>query len=406
MTGELDQDTAWLERIGAKTPDTDAADDAEESAEEDDADADDGEADGGDDDQDDQDDQEDGEDQERDDDQDDDEDDYGDDPDPAGYDLDDYNHRYTDNDDEDDESDDVDGDDDQAAILESFDPLRFTAEVTDLDLDPEDEEPVNRRFTPWVLGAGVAAVVVAAVATTVLANINTPEPTPSPTALAPITTSRPAPPHAPPPPPPSVEETGDGPIPFSAHSDCNPAGSTPAQSVAVPDSPTPFICVIDGPGQVVDIQLGPPGMPQSYVITGITIVPGAVGKPGRPPTEPDPWLQHHVVTRIQWGFNDTANTPLSMNTGNVRGEVPMPVPRLVASHITAIIQETSRPPAPQPVAVENQDNGSVFGGILGPAPANTSTAPIPGADTPGQPDISDRTFAITSIKIIGHKANQ
>lgn len=395
MTGELDQDTAWLERIGAKTPGEAAAadDNADEVETEDEADED-----YGDDDDDDDRDRDDDDDE-----QDEHQDDYGDDaPDPAGYDLDDYNHRYTDPDDEQDEDDEG-----RTAFVESVEPLHYSSDDTDLGLEPEDEEPVNRRFKPWVLAAGAAAVAAAAVATTVLANINTADPDPAPTTgLSPTTTARPTPPPAPPAPPPPVDDIGDVPIPFTAHSDCNPAGSTPAQSIAVPDSPTPWICVIEGPGQVLDIQLGPPGMPQSYVITRITIVPGAIAKPGRPPTEPDPWLQHHVVTRIQFGFNDTANTTLPLNTGNVHGEVPMPVPRLVASHITAIIQETSRPPAPQPIASENQDSGGVFGGILGPAPASTSAPALPGADTPSQPDISDRTFAVTSIKIIGHKANQ
>lgn len=413
MNGDLDQDTAWLERIGAKTPgaETEAADVAEDAADDEaeevagadaeaaaDDDAVDDETDGDDDDADD------GADDHDDDDHEDDQDeqDHNDEDDPASYDLDDYNYRY---------SEDPSVDD---AALDDADPLeplgftRFSAHspAADFDVEPEEPEPVNRRFTPWVLGGAVAAVAIAALTTTVLANVNTAEPSP-PTLTPSSVTSRPTPVAPPPAPPPVSDETGDGPIPFTATSDCNSAGSTPAQSVAIPDSPTPWICVIEGPGQVLSIQLGPPGVPQSYVITGISIIPGAVGKPGRPPTEPDPWLQHHVVTRIQFGFNDPANTVLpSLNTGNVRGEVPMPVPRLVASRITAIIQETSRPPAPQPTSAETPDNGGVFGGILGPAPASTPAPSLPGADTPGQSDISDRTFAITSIKIIGHRANQ
>lgn len=421
MNGDLDQDTAWLERIGAKTPGTETgpegvvdeeADGAAEvdavEAETDDDAADDDGADGEDDGADDggdDDDEHDGDD--HDDQQDDEDEDEQDHDDPAGYDLDDYNYRYS----EDTLNDDADSDDegDDVDALEPLGFTRFTAASPDIkfDVEPEDPEPVNRRFTPWVLGGAVAVVAVAALTTTVLANVNTAEPSPTPAALTPVS-KRSTPPPAPPPAlPPVSDETGDGPIPFTATSDCNPAGSTPAQSVAIPDSPTPWICVIDGPGQVLSIQLGPPGVPQSYVITGITVISGAVGKPGRPPNEPDPWLQHHVVTRIQFGFNDPANTVLpSLNTGNVRGEVPMPVPRLVASHITAIIQETSRPPAPQPTSAETPDSGGVFGGILGPAPASTSAPSLPGADTPGQSDISDRTFAITSIKVIGHRANQ
>lgn len=276
----------------------------------------------------------------------------------------------------------------------------------DIETDPVEDIPIadhtgdkRRRFTPWVLGAGVAAVAVATVITTVVSGLNSPNPPATPASSA--TSSRPSVPRPPSPAPRPADPNSDGPLPFTATSDCDEAGSTPAQSVAVPDSPTPWICVVHGPGQLLDIVLGPPGMPQSYVITGLGIVPGAIGRPGRPATEADPWLAHQVVTRLQWSFDDPAHTVLPQDTHNVRGEAPLAVPRITASRIRVIIQQTSPPPAPPPPSSAQAAPG-VFGSVLGPpAPPQSSYPPDSGA---GASENSLRTFAVSTIKIIGHKA--
>lgn len=338
-----------------------------------------------------------------------------------------HDDPHDDGGDQHDELDDDGGDSDDADVepldqpadhgVEDDDPGAPTTQfsgVTDLDATPSPghdssaggSEDKRRRFTPWVLGAGVGAAALATVITAVASNLNSPAPAAAPSAPSASSSSAPRPtPTAPRPPAPS-DANADGPLPFAAYSDCDQAGSTPAQSVAVADSPSPWICVLNGPGQRLDLVLGPPGMPQSYVITGVTIVPGAVGKPGRPDTEPDPWLAHQVVTRLQWSFNDPANTVKPQNTYNVRGEAPMAIPHITASKITVIIQQTSPPPAPQPSATEQPAPGGVFGSVLGPpappAGAPGSTFPL-GGNEPG-PDSSLRTFAVSSIKIIGHKA--
>ncbi len=265
----------------------------------------------------------------------------------------------------------------------------------------DDSGDKRRRFTPWVLGAGVAAVAVATVITAVVSGMNSPSPQAKPDS-SPASSSRPSVPRPPAPSPRPADPNSDGPLPFTATSDCDEAGSTPAQSVAVPDSPTPWICVIHGPGQVLDIALGPPGMPQSYVITGAVIVPGAIGRPGRPATEPDPWLAHQVPTRLQFSFDDPAHTVLPLDTHNVRGEVPLAVPRITASRIRVIIQQTSPPPPPTPPSAAEGSPGGVFGSVLGPpAPPQSSNPPDPGV---GTSDNSLRTLAVSLIKIIGHKA--
>ncbi len=328
------------------------------------------------------------------------------DTDPDGEDPDEYDEGATGLDD-DPGADDADDDVVDAAV----DPdEQFHGDPTDDDLnvetDPDDEVPATdhskdkrRRFTPWVLGAGVAAVAVATVITTVVSGMNSPNPPAKPASSS--ASRRPSAPRPPSPPPPPVDPNSDGPLPFTATSDCDEAGSTPAQSVAVPDTPTPWICVIHGPGQLLDIVLGPPGMPQSYVITGVAVVPGAIGMPGRPANEPDPWLSHQVPTRLQFSFDDPAHTVLPLDTHNVRGEVPLAVPRITASRIRVIIQQTSPPPPPIPTPTAEAGPG-VFGSVLGPpAPPQSS---YPADSGTGTPDTTLRTFAMSRLKIIGHKA--
>lgn len=275
--------------------------------------------------------------------------------------------------------------------------------VVDLDSISSDTTTASpdsspRRFTPWVVAAFGAAAVVATIITLVVTTANSPS--------AETSGSEPAPfaPRvvevAPPIPPPNT----DGPLSFTAYSDC-PPGSTSAQSVADPSSTTPWVCVRSVDGQVLEIDLG-----RTFVITAVSIVPGAVNKTEVGPDQPDPWLQHRVVTRVQWQFNDTERTVKNQNTGNVRGEAVESIrPGVLASKITLIIQETSRPPAIAPTnspATPPPSAGpSILGDILGGNQGVAVPTPIPvfpGGSTPRDP--ADGTFAVSSIKIIGHKA--
>lgn len=273
---------------------------------------------------------------------------------------------------------------------------------------PDDpDRPSARRFKPWVVGALGAVTAVATLITATMTFVNTPSPPPALTSSAP-STSRTAPP---PPPAPTTaaagNENADAPLPFTASSDCDNAGSTPAQSVAEPNADNPWVCVLHGAGQVLTLQLGQPGMPEAYVITGVSIIPGAIGPQGRRPSDPDPWLAHRVVTLLQWHFSDPANLFLDQNTFNHRGEVPMAVPRVLASKITIIIRQTSRPPTDDPSPTTTADLTGGVSGILGPPPPVSTTDPaLPGGDNAGQQttDPSDGTFAVASIKVFGHKA--
>ncbi|MCA2304826.1 hypothetical protein JF770_14755 [Mycobacterium intracellulare] len=269
----------------------------------------------------------------------------------------------------------------------------------------QETQPHPRRYTPWVLGAFVAVVVLATVITTLGVTLSGPD-SASPRPHEHHVKSSLAPPMASVPAPPPVD-SGDHPLPFTASADCPAGASTSAKSIADPDKPTPWICVRHTDGQPLYITLGPAGIERAYVITAVSIVPGdtaaAQGSGG------DPWLQHRVVTLLQWQFNDTAHTVVDQETGNVHGEAVKPIPGISASKITVIIRQTSRPvAAPQPSA--SAPDGGPFGGILGgPAPPNgpepTTSGPDPNGFGAGHDtDPSDGTFAVSSIKVIGHKA--
>ena len=265
---------------------------------------------------------------------------------------------------------------------------------------PSSAHATPRRFTPWVLAAFGAAAVIGTIITLVSTMANSPSTEPAKPSAAPVA------PRVVPVAPPSAPPNTDGPLPFTASSDC-PPGSTAAQTVADPNSTTPWVCVRSVDGQVLEIDLG-----RTFVITAVSIVPGAVNKTETGPDQPDPWLQHRVVTRVQWQFNDTDRTVKNQNTGNVRGEAVEPIrPGVLASKITVIIQETSRPPAIAPTGPADAptpgSQPSILGDILG---GNQDSAPAPVPVIPGMGgadrtrDPADGTFAVSSIKIIGHKA--
>lgn len=276
--------------------------------------------------------------------------------------------------------------------------------VVDLDDDGEhscdpadsDTKPAaRRRFNPWV-AAGFGAAAVAATVVTFAAGALTSHENPAPPA-PPSVVARPPQPPAPASNPPAVT---DEPLRFTATSDCDRLpGSSQAQLLADPQAKAPWICASSAAGEVLHIYLDRP-----YIITAVSIVPGAVNKTNTT-DQGDPWPLHRVVTRLQWQFNDTANTIKPQKTGNVHGEAVQAVPSVLASEITVIIQETSRPPlvaAPTSTTAAPSGDG-ILGPILGgPSGGDAPSAPVlPGQ--PDRPDPSDGTFAISSIKVIGHQ---
>lgn len=277
-------------------------------------------------------------------------------------------------------------------------PDRHDAPPSDDDDDENEggKDVRTRRYTPWVLGAFAGVAVVATVATTLGVTLSGPD-APPPR----VHPSRPAPaPSLAAAPTPTSPDTEDRPLPFTARSDCA-GGSTSANSIADPERPAPWICVRHTDGQPLYITLGPAGIEHSYVITAVSIVPGdtapAQGSGG------DPWLQHRVVSLLTWRFNDVASTGIDQTTGDVHGEATQPVPNISASKITVIIRQTSRPVAATPQTTSASDGGP-FSGILGGPPGSPSDPATSAQGTSQDRDPSDGTFAVSGIKIIGHKA--
>ena len=279
-----------------------------------------------------------------------------------------------------------------------------TADNTATRDEPEPADPP--RFNKAVAVGFVAATVVATivVTATLLAMRSSPQPE---TEQASPTTQISVPPAPAPPPP--TDAGADTPIPYTASAPGCPPGSSAAQAVAGTDPTQAWVCVRNGAdGQVLQIDLGRP-----MVVTAISLTPGWVGADA---TGADQWLQHRVLTRVQWNLFNGSDTPtvVPQKTGNVRGEAPQPMPNggVLASRITMIVQETSRAPADTaPTTAPPGEGGGgllddVLGAPLGPPPSPTDdpgSALLPGL--PGEPsatDPADNTFAVSSIKILGH----
>ncbi len=202
--------------------------------------------------------------------------------------------------------------------------------------------------------------------------------------------------------PPAVAAGTDRSLPYTADAvESCPAGSTAAQTMAGADPRNAFVCVRNGAeGQVIEIDLG-----KTYVITAISLTPGWVGLDASGVSQ---WGQHRVVTLVQYLFNDVDRTLITQDTHNVHGEAVQPVKRVLASKITMLIRQTSRPPA-EPATTAPAAGGGGLTSVFGTdAPAPPLVAP-PAADIFGpsattNSDPVDATFAIGGFKVIGHEA--
>jgi hypothetical protein len=287
------------------------------------------------------------------------------------------------------------------------------ADPEPVDLDgPPDPEPVDTadlgdanagsKKTALVLGAGLVVAIVAIVGAFVTFSPDTPAApdTPTPTAAA---VASGAPTSAPPPPP-----DQDQAVAFTASANC-PAGSTSAQALTDTASDSAWVCVRGAPGAQVDGQVLHIDLGRSYVLSAVSITPGWVAKT---PGGKEEWLAHRVVTRLQYVFNDDERTIFTQDTGNTHGPVTTPLPKKVlASRVTVIILQTSRPPAsPAPTAdaaapAQPGFLDSVLGQGNGPIPADATQTIQPDPDPMGQ-DLSDpvdSTFAVSALKLLGHQ---
>jgi hypothetical protein len=282
-------------------------------------------------------------------------------------------------------------------------PSRVGDETVVLADAPPPDEPrdvnAGAKKTAIVLGAGLALAV--AVIVTALVSFNgtaaPPGPRPAPVAASaapvPITAA----------PPPDQDQA----VPFTASANC-PPGSTSAQALADTTSDSAWVCVRGGQGAAVDGQVLRIDLGRSYVLSAVSVTPGWVAKT---PGGKDEWLQHRVVTRLQYLFNDVDNSIFTQDAGNTHGPVTTPLPKKVlASRITVVVLQTARPLAsPMPADGVAPAHAGFGDSMLGPdiapiSPDGTATSePAPLGEQ--DPDPADATFAMSALKFFGHEPN-
>jgi hypothetical protein len=281
------------------------------------------------------------------------------------------------------------------------------ARTEGVELDPvpreSDVPDVNAgaKRTAGVLGAGLvcASAVIAAV---LLAFRDTPPPPPTPSAT-PVMAPAPATPTT------SVMPLeSDHVIPYTASATC-PAGSTSAQALADTTSDSAWVCVRGSQGATVDGQVLRIDFARSYVLSAVSVTPGWVAKT---PGGKDEWLQHRVVSHLQYMFNDTDHTIVSQDTANTHGPVTTALPKKVmASAVTVVILQTARPPA-SPLPTGESDalglpgfGDSMLGADGAPLSSDaTSTTDSRNAEEQDN-DPVDATFAMSELKFLGHEPN-
>jgi hypothetical protein len=259
----------------------------------------------------------------------------------------------------------------------------------------DDRDAAPRRFdgrvAAWFSGAAVLAVLAALIGALLLYGSDD---KPGPVTATSLADPAAAAPPAAEPPAPAVSVGNDRPLPYSADAagSC-PAGSTSAQTMTGTDPHNAFVCVRNGvDGQVIDIDLA-----KTYTVTAISLTPGWVGPDASGASQ---WPQHRVVTTVQYIFNDTDRSLLTQETKNVHGEAVLPVKRVLASKVRMLIRQTSRPPADAPPTSQAPQQG-LFPEL--PAPASVPTTAADRLFGTPNTDPVDATFAISSLKIIGHE---
>lgn len=251
-----------------------------------------------------------------------------------------------------------------------------------------------------ILGVGVAsAVAMSAVTLTAFR-----EDAPQPQSPAPPTALAPAPP---PQSVPAPTSDSDQAIPYTASANC-PTGSTSAQALTDTTSDSAWVCVRGPQGATVDGQVLRVQFDASYVVAAVIATPGWVAKT---PGGKDEWLQHRVVSRLQYLFNDTDRTIVTQDTANAHGPVTTALPhKVLASAVTVVILQTARPPAsPLPSADRDTSPLNGFGdSLLGadgaplPLEATSTAGPLVGID---DSDPVDSTFAMSQLTFLGHEPN-
>ena len=193
-------------------------------------------------------------------------------------------------------------------------------------------------------------------------------------------------------------------IRFTASANC-PTGSTSAAALTDARSGAAWVCVRGQLGARVDGQVLRVDLGGSYVLSAVSVTPGWVA---RSPGGVDEWLQHRVVSRLQYVFDDADRTIFTQDTGGVHGPVTTALPtRVLASKVTVIVLQTARPAASPPVDTGTATTQPGFGdSVLGPfgapppADGTAITAPVLASDVGDDP--VDATFAVSGLSFLGH----
>lgn len=287
-----------------------------------------------------------------------------------------------------------------SVTAESVEAVELDAGGAPAAVEEAPDVNAGAKRTAVVLGGALLCAVAVIVAALVTFSDN---PQPAPRHTAPLTVSA-----APAPAPIAAPVDQDQAVPYTASADC-PAGSTSAQALTDTSSDSAWVCVRGSQGATVDGQVLHVELAHSYVLAAVSITPGWVAKT---PGGKDEWLQHRVVTRLQYIFDDTDRTILTQDTGNAHGPVTTPLPhKVLASRVTVVILQTARPPAsPLPAS---DPTGSVLPGFgdsaLGsdgaPLPPDTTATADPAAPGEQGSDPVDATFAVSALKFLGHEPN-
>ena len=300
--------------------------------------------------------------------------------------------------------------------------------LVDLDASADDAESAGtdinsgaKRSAAW-LGAGVLGVaVLIVVAFGVLGG--GPDPVTPPQHHATAVRASAAPTTNPP--APQQEQA----LPYAARTDsCTASGGSTDQlaarsPLALSDtaSDSAWVCG-RGPqesfvdGQILHVQFvcdpARPGSACSYMLHSLSVTPGWVAKT---PGGKDEWLQHRVVTRLQFNFfngNELAGDPVFVDTHSVHGPVSAALPtRVLASRVDVLILHTDRPPAaPLPTTSGATPRPDTTGLVPPPGLLDSvlgTGAPYPAAPATADPaaagaDPVDATFAMSQLQFFGH----
>lgn len=284
-----------------------------------------------------------------------------------------------------------------------------SAEAVDLDAPDDtvatqaDDVNTGSRKVGALFAAGVVAT--AAVITTTLV-VARDQPAPPAAAHPPSTAAAAAP--AAPNPAASAPGDQDQAVPYTASADC-PPGSTSAQALTDTTTDSAWVCVRGPVAARVDGQVLRADFGRTYAVSAVSVTPGWVAKT---PGGKDEWLQHRVVSRLQYVFNDDARTVFTQDTGNAHGPVTVALPHpVLASRVTVTVLATARPPvSPLPQSDAASPPAPGFpGSVLGEggAPVRPSGEFVDtgsmglGSDEASDP--VDATFAVSALTFFGHR---